>query len=40
MWTPGLASVLGFNDGRYITNTDVATVLQAVIVAEPATCAH
>lgn len=37
---PGLAQVLGFNDGRYITNTDVATVLQAVIVAEPATCAR
>jgi len=37
---PGLAQVLGFNDGRYITNTDVAAVLQAVIVAEPATCAR
>ncbi len=37
---PGLVHVLGFNDGRYITNSDVAAVLQAVIAADPAACAR
>ncbi len=35
---PGLVNVLGFNDGRYINNTDVFTVMNAVI-PEPASFA-
>jgi len=36
---PGLVNVLGFNDGRYINNTDVYTVMQAAMVPEPETYA-
>jgi alkaline phosphatase len=36
---PGLVSVLEFNDGRYISNTDVYTVMQAAMVPEPETYA-
>lgn len=32
----GLANVLGFNDGRYISNTDVYTVMRAVMLPAPA----
>lgn len=36
---PGLVKVLRFNDGRYITNSDVGSVLHAAMVSEPASCA-
>jgi alkaline phosphatase len=32
---PGLVNVLGFNDGRYIDNTDVYHVMNAAMVPEP-----
>jgi alkaline phosphatase len=36
---PGLVNILGFNDGRYINNTDVFTVMNAAMVPEPETYA-
>ncbi len=36
---PGLVNVLGFNDGRYINNTDVYSVMFNAMVPEPASFA-
>lgn len=36
---PGLRDILGFNDGRYIDNTDVYYVMNAAMVPEPETYA-